>query len=133
MSVPLCQLLVPLVQPAARVLSHGRHAACCVTAPAVRGVRSSRRRCVRVAAAAGEPPSKADGTTPRGHSSAPAASPTAGDSTREGYYDRLLKLEADPVAGRDAANVSSNLKLAGLVVILLAGLTAGFLASNGLL
>jgi hypothetical protein len=49
------------------------------------------------------------------------------------YYSRLLKLEADQVAGREAGNVDSNLKLALVFTVLLAGLTAAFLASNGLL
>ena len=47
----------------------------------------------------------------------------------EGYYDRLLKLEADPVP-RD--NLTSNLKLGVIFVALLAALVYGFLHSNGL-
>jgi hypothetical protein len=47
----------------------------------------------------------------------------------EGYYDRLLKLEADPVP-RD--NLTSNLKLGGIFIALLGALVFAFLHSNGL-
>jgi hypothetical protein len=50
-------------------------------------------------------------------------------SNNNDYTSRLTKFEADPIEGRD--NLTSNLKLAGGVFVLLAGLTYGFLASNG--
>ena len=49
---------------------------------------------------------------------------------KEGYYDRLLKVEADQVPGRD--NLKSNLQLGGFVLAVLAALVFGFLHSNGL-
>ena len=49
---------------------------------------------------------------------------------KEGYYDRLLKVEADQVPGRD--NLKSNLQLGGIVLAVLAALVFGFLHSNGL-
>jgi len=87
------------------------------------------RHLLRVAAAGGDDSKQSAVTSKQTETKTSPAG--ARDDTQ--YYSRLLKLEADQVAGREAGNVDSNLKLALVFTVLLAGLTAAFLASNGLL